>query len=72
MITTAKQVRRFACGAENLFVRRIGHDVIAVFLPRGTLPPGDGWEPFESVICNTKIKAAPPETGETAHRRGDL
>ncbi len=50
MITTARQVRRFACGAENLFVRRIGHDIVAVFLPREALPPGDGWESFESLL----------------------
>ena len=58
MITTAKQVRRFACGAENLFVRRLGRDVVAVFY-RGvrSLPATDG--SLSSRICNTKIKSSP-------------
>lgn len=58
MRMTVEDVRLFAGGVADIFLRRAGGETVPVVLLKGRRPPGDEWEPFESYL-RTKIKSSP-------------
>jgi len=47
MRMTIKDIRLFAGGQADVFLRQTGGETLPLLLPKGQRPPGDGWEPFE-------------------------
>ena len=50
MRTTIKALRLFAGGQADVFLRHMGEETVPAVFPKGQIPPGDGWEPFESYL----------------------
>ena len=58
MRTTIKALRLFAGGQADVYLRRAEGETVPAVFPKGQIPPGDEWEPFESYL-RTKIKSSP-------------
>ena len=50
MRMTIKDLRLFAGGQADVFLRQTNGETLPLVLPKGRRPPGDGWEPFERFL----------------------